>query len=100
MQNFDLPTFKCAPLENSAIISGQQSTTTVAMFFMNIRPCNHVAANPSQECAAVDEIADQTANIEARLMINDKYFDSKEFEENPVKRFLRYKVVGIVDSIA
>lgn len=33
-------------------------------------------------------------------MFNSKFFDSREFESDPIKKILIYKGIGIVDTLS
>jgi len=58
-----------------------------------------VAEDPNSECATPKEIEEQSKNAEAFLLYRSKYFDSNEFENDPVKLHTNLKTLGFVHDL-
>jgi len=80
----------CPVLDGELIINGQWASKAPQMFRGSIHSCREIAEDPDSECASADEIHTRASDLSVELFMKNRFFDSSEFDEDPVKEVIQY----------
>lgn len=68
--------------------------------YASVNPCQFVADNPEEECESYEASKEYSKNIQVEMFLKDRFFDSSDYGEYPIKSYIKYLYENLVPELA